>query len=89
MSEFVYLTATTTNLLLSVVQTAILVHVIMSWFDPEGSSLISRFTYYIAEPFVIPVRAVLKPLQEHYGSPLDFSYVITSMILVIIETLLV
>ena len=88
MSELIYLISSSTQLLLSVVQVAILIHVIMSWFDPEESGFLTRFTYYICEPFVIPARMLLGPIQEYYGSPLDFSYTLTALVLLIIEALL-
>jgi len=87
-AELVYLIAVTAKLLLVIVQAAILIHVVMSWFDPEGSSFVSVFTYYICEPFVIPARMILGPFQDYYGSPIDFSYMLTTVFLVIIESLL-
>lgn len=88
MSELIYLIASTAQLLLFVVQMAILIHVVMSWFDPEESTFISRLTYYICEPFVIPARMILGPFQEYYGSPIDFSYLLTAVLLTIVESLL-
>ena len=88
MSDLVYLIATSTKILLSVVQAAIIIHVLMSLFDPEESGFVTRFTYYICEPFVIPARMILGPFQEYYGSPIDFSYMLTGVCLVIVERLL-
>jgi YggT family protein len=50
--------------------------VLISWFDPSGSSSASRFLIETTEPFLAPVRRVLPP-----AGMLDFSGLIVLIVL--------
>ena len=50
--------------------------VLISWFDPSGSSSASRFLIETTEPFLAPVRRVLPP-----AGMLDFSGLIVLVVL--------
>jgi YggT family protein len=50
--------------------------VLLSWFDPSGSSTLSRFLIETTEPFLAPVRRLLPP-----AGMLDFSGLIVLVVL--------
>lgn len=50
--------------------------VLLSWFDPSGSSALSRFLIETTEPFLAPVRRLLPP-----AGMLDFSGLIVLIVL--------
>ena len=74
-------------LFLSAVQTAMFIRAILSWFMIDGGRLIN-FLYAITEPFIAPVRAFLVKRNWLQGSPIDFSFMITFLLLSIISIFL-
>ncbi len=44
--------------------------VLLSWFDPTGSSTLARFLISMTEPLLAPVRRVLPPAGMFDFSPL-------------------
>ena len=76
-----------TFLFLSAVQTAMFIRAILSWFMIDGGRLIN-FLYAITEPFIAPVRAFLVKRNWLQGSPIDFSFMITFLLLSIISIFL-
>ena len=74
-------------LFLSALQTAMFIRAILSWFMIDGGRLIN-FLYAITEPFIAPVRAFLVKRNWLQGSPIDFSFMITFLLLSIISIFL-
>lgn len=81
MTNFLYM-------FLYAVEFAILVRVVLSWFVQEEDSVILAALYYLTEPFVIPVRALLFRIPAFSGMMFDFSYAITSLIIMVVLTFL-
>ena len=73
--------------LLSVVETAMLARAIVSLFDMEGGKLLG-FLYSLTEPFITPVRTILVKMNWLQDSPIDFSFMITFMLISIITLFL-
>ena len=74
-------------LFLSAVQTAMFVRAILSWFMIDGGKIMG-FLYAITEPFIAPIRALLVKMNWLQGSPIDFSFMITFLLLSIISIFL-
>ena len=50
--------------------------VLLSWFDPTGSSMIGRFLFQATEPLLAPVRKVLPQ-----AGAMDFSGLVVLLLL--------
>ena len=61
---------------------------ILSWFIMDGGGKLVDFLYAITEPFIAPVRAFLEKMNWLQGTPIDFSFMITFMIISIVSLLL-
>ena len=65
---------------------AMLLRSLISLLFFEEENKFTNFIYYITEPFIIPVRAVLYKLNLFQGGPIDFSFMITVVILAVVST---
>lgn len=60
---------------------------ILSWVDPEEEWKISYFAYCITEPLIQPVRKLCEKNHWFEMSPLDIPFFLTSLILILIQSL--
>lgn len=74
-------------MLISVITALILARLLLGLFVDEESPVYS-FCYMATEPVVSPVRNLLGRIPALADSPIDFSYVATSLILFIIQSAL-
>ena len=74
--------------LLFVVQTAMFLRAILSWFIPDESNRLVQFLTVITEPFIIPVRVLLEKLNLFQNTPIDVSFFITYLLLWVITLFL-
>ena len=88
MDTVVYLLRQTLYVALDVLLFAFLARMIVSLFDMEGNSKIGQFLFVITEPLVIPLRLLFAKLHWFEGTPLDFAYLFTSLLLMLLQTLL-
>ena len=65
----------------------LLVRVLMSFFTDEESRFYN-FCYVVTEPVVAPVRNLLSLVPVLADSPIDFSYMATSLIVIIVQSAL-
>ena len=72
---------------LSVVETAMFIRAILSWFMIDGGKIMG-FLYAITEPFIAPIRALLVKMNWLQGTPIDFSFMITFLLLSIVSLFL-
>lgn len=73
---------------LSVLQFAMLLRAILSWFVMGGGKFIS-FLYAITEPFIVPVRALFEKMNWLQNSPIDFSFMVTYLLISFLTIFLV
>lgn len=78
---------TTVWLLLSVIQLAMLIRAIMSWFV-RGSNSLTTFLDAITEPFIYPVRWLFDKMNWATRSPIDIPAFIAFLVLSILTTVL-
>ncbi|MBO5845081.1 MAG: YggT family protein [Clostridia bacterium] len=62
------------------IQTAMLLRAILSWFMLDGNRFIN-FLHSITEPFIYPVRRLMQKMNWLQGSPIDFSFMLTYLII--------
>ena len=84
----IYFLKQTLLIVIDVLQFAMLARAILSWFDQTGESRISGFLYYLTEPVISPIRALCARMHWFEGFPLDIPFLITVLVLAVMQTLL-
>ncbi len=69
-------------ILLTVVQFAMLIRAILSWFPIDNRFV--DFLHAITEPFIIPVRLLFEKMNWFSGLPIDVSFFVTYLLISII-----
>ena len=70
----------TAYILISVIQVAMFVRAIMSWF-PFGEGKFSAFLYALTEPIIYPIRLLFDKMNWGVGLPIDIPFFITFLLL--------
>jgi len=73
---------------LSVIQFAMLLRAILSWFVMGGGKF-TNFLYAVTEPFIAPVRALFEKMNWLQNSPIDFSFMVTYLLISFLTIFLV
>ena len=73
---------------LSVIQFAMLLRAILSWFV-KGGGKFTNFLYAVTEPFIAPVRALFEKMNWLQNSPIDFSFMVTYLLISFLTIFLV
>lgn len=61
---------------------------IMSWLPIDEDSNIANFLYAMTEPVIYPVRKLLERIESLNNLPIDISFIVSFMLLSIIQMLL-
>ena len=77
----------TVVIILSVLQLAMLIRAIMSWF-PTESNKFENFLYSITEPIIFPIRRLFEKMNWFQGLPIDVSFFVTFLLLSVVLLLL-
>ena len=80
MGIFIEIIKSVVLVFLSALQTAMLIRAILSWFEMGGGKFIN-FLYAITEPFIAPVRALFEKMNWLQNSPIDFSFLVTYLLI--------
>ena len=83
-----YLLETFTVIILSMVFFALGIRSVLSWLMEEETKF-ENFIVFITEPFIMPVRSLMARFNILQDSPIDFSLMITSVILMLFLFLVV
>ena len=62
--------------------------VLYPFFSAAEDSKAYSFLYATTEPFLMPVRGVLSRIEFFASSPVDFTYIITVMLVMVVQLLL-
>ncbi len=85
----VYILVKFVTIFIDVILFAMLIRAILSWFAMgNGQSPLGGFLFVITEPFILPVRVICMKFGWFQGTPLDFSFLITTLILSLLNLLL-
>ena len=87
MNYALHIVATVVVTLLSVIQLAMLIRAILSWFPMDDNGF-TNFLYGITEPIIYPIRSLFARMNWFQQSPLDMSFMVTFLLLSVIITLL-
>ena len=88
METLFYLAASFIAAALDILSLAMLLRVIFSLLDRTGESKFSIFRACITEPFIIPVRFLLVKFNLLQNSPIDWSFTISYVILMVVRMML-
>ena len=70
----------------SISQILLLGRAILSWFPGQGGA-VERFIYGCTEPLLIPVRKLFDLFDIRPNLPIDLSFTVTFVLLIIIESI--
>ena len=65
-----------------------LARAILSWLPFEDESPLVRFVFTVTEPIILPVRNLLEKSETIASLPIDISFFVTYLILIIVQILL-
>lgn len=88
MEIFVALVKAFADGILMVLQIAMLVRAVLSWFPGGDGNIIGDIAYSITEPVIIPVRRFLERFESVKNFPIDMSFFVTFMIISMISAVL-
>ena len=87
MPEPLYVLVNFVLIFIEVLSLAMFVRAILSWFT-DGQGKFARFLYVLTEPAIMPVRKLLVKMNWLQNSPIDFSFTITYLAIMLIELFL-
>ena len=71
--------------LLSVMQVAMLIRALLSWFPQAADSAFGDLIATVTEPVVAPIRALADRFGWFRNSPIDFSFMIAYLLLFVLQ----
>ena len=71
--------------LLSVMQVAMLIRAILSWFPQAADSAFGDLSATVTEPVVAPIRALADRFGWFRNSPIDFSFMIAYLLIFLLQ----
>lgn len=73
---------------MEVVSFAMIIRMLLPFFVDPNESRLYVLAFFITEPFIIPVRAIMVRLNIGQDSPIDWAFSITYIILWLLSSLL-
>ena len=73
------------DLLLTLLEYAMLFRAVMSWFPGARGNSFNVLLYEITEPLIAPVRSLMDRIQVLRGFPMDLSFMVTYMLLILVH----
>ncbi len=74
--------------LIGILQILMLVRAILSWFPIDEDSTLNRFVISVTEPIIVPVRIFLDRFEFVRNMPIDISFMVAYLLLIVIQMLL-
>lgn len=71
-----------------VLDIALFVRALLSWFDPMQEGKLSSFLYMLTEPLILPFRKLCAKMHWFEGVPLDIPFMMTWLALMLVQILL-
>ncbi len=88
MYTIVYILTSTIRFVIVVIEFLMMGRAILSWIPMDDDNPVEDFLYTVTEPVIMPVRAVLDYFGWFQSLPIDMSFLITFILLSILEMLL-
>ena len=61
---------------------------VMTWFSPDEDNKLAQFLFMTTEPLVYPIRQLLNKIEFFSNMPIDMSFVVAMVVLMVCTTLL-
>ena len=61
---------------------------VMAWFSPDEDNKFAQFLFAVTEPIVYPIRCLLGKIEFFSSIPVDMSFVVAMVVLMLCTTLL-
>lgn len=74
----------TAQIILFILQIAMMARAVLSWF-PMNDSKLADFLYSVTEPVIFPVRLLFEKMNWAGNLPIDIPFFVTFLLLSIIE----
>ena len=88
MSTVLLILAATVTIYLTALTFMMVLRVLYPFFSAAEDRKAYSFLYATTEPFLMPVRGVLSRIEFFASSPVDFTYIITVMLVMVVQLLL-
>ena len=85
---FLQILASLISVILDAVTLCMILRMIVSLFAHNESGKLGAFLALVTEPFIIPVRFILAKLNILQDSPIDWSFTISYLVLMMIRFML-
>ncbi len=87
MEEALYIISNVVRIALTVLQLAMLVRAVLSWFPIEPNGF-TEFLHAITEPLIYPFRALFARLNWFQNMPIDMSFTAAYLVLLLLTFLI-
>ena len=87
MSGAIYILVQFISIFIDVITWAMCIRAVISWFY-DGDGAFIRMLYFITEPVIMPVRLLLAKMNWLQQTPIDFSFILTYVVLFVIQIML-
>ena len=88
MTAFIYVVTKLVSVFLGAEQLLMMFRAVLSWLPVDEDSNISNFLFAMTEPVIYPVRMLLDRFEGLDEFPIDLSFIISFMILSLVQMLL-
>ena len=83
----VYIIARLVMALLSVLEIAMFIRAILSWFPAADGTAFSDLVYTVTEPVIAPIRVLIDRMGWFRSLPIDVSFLIAYLLLFLLQGL--
>jgi YggT family protein len=88
LAYFILIIVELVQIALTVLQLCMIVRAVMSWLPFDNESTLYRFVCSLTEPIILPVRSLLERSSVVQSMPLDISFLVTMILLTVIQAML-
>ena len=88
MNNIINIVANSVVALLYALQFLMFGRAVMSWFSPDEDNKLAQFLFMTTEPLVYPIRQLLNKIEFFSNMPIDMSFVVAMVVLMVFTTLL-
>lgn len=88
MSGFAYFVLIFVRCVLWVLEIAMFVRAVLSWFPDGDGNVLERFVRMITEPFIIPIRFIFDKFGWGSDLPIDLPFMVTLILISIVSALM-
>ena len=88
MQQILYVFINFIKIMIVALQMLMFVRAIMSWIMMEEENTFTRFLNLVTDPIIMPVRMLLEKVEFIRNMPMDISFFVAFLILVIIQNIL-